>query len=225
MSNDMALSGTVSVTYLYILASIALFTLLIACINFMNLSTARSYKRSAEVGIRKVLGARKRITGTTIHRRVAADEHDSLCSALVLQKFTTGFFPRIGKNLIARLFTAMVYRSWILWLSIITGLLAEAIPRFTFVIIPARKSPEGKIYQLFIGDSIKKGAGNLSIYHRCSTHCCLYGYHEPNELFALYGPRFCKRPANSDTIKKYGSKKHIRFVKNEYQEQSPGGKT
>ncbi|MBK8496249.1 MAG: hypothetical protein IPL50_15485 [Chitinophagaceae bacterium] len=46
-------------TYLYILASIALFTLLIACINFMNLSTARSSKRSAEVGIRKVLGAEK----------------------------------------------------------------------------------------------------------------------------------------------------------------------
>lgn len=48
-----------SITYLYILASIALFTLLIACINFMNLSTARSSKRSAEVGIRKVLGAEK----------------------------------------------------------------------------------------------------------------------------------------------------------------------
>src|SRR6266496_3740141 len=49
-----------SVTYLYILASIAMFTLLIACINFMNLSTARSSKRSSEVGIRKVLGAEKK---------------------------------------------------------------------------------------------------------------------------------------------------------------------
>lgn len=48
-----------SMTYLYILASIAFFTLMIACINFMNLSTARSSKRSAEVGIRKVLGAEK----------------------------------------------------------------------------------------------------------------------------------------------------------------------
>src|SRR6266542_2980937 len=49
-----------SVTYLYILASIAMITLLIACINFMNLSTARSSKRSSEVGIRKVLGAEKK---------------------------------------------------------------------------------------------------------------------------------------------------------------------
>ena len=54
-----------SVTYLYILGSIALFTLLIACINFMNLSTARSSKRSAEVGVRKVLGAEE-ISHTSI---------------------------------------------------------------------------------------------------------------------------------------------------------------
>ena len=46
-----------SVTYLYILGSIAAFILLIGCINFMNLATARSTKRSAEVGIRKTLGA------------------------------------------------------------------------------------------------------------------------------------------------------------------------
>ena len=40
-------------------AIIAAFILLIACINFMNLNTARSEKRAKEVGIRKVVGARK----------------------------------------------------------------------------------------------------------------------------------------------------------------------
>lgn len=48
---------TNSPTYLYIVGSIALFTLLIACVNLMNLSTARAIKRAAEVGVRKVLGA------------------------------------------------------------------------------------------------------------------------------------------------------------------------
>jgi putative ABC transport system permease protein len=43
--------------YVYAFSVIALFVLLIACINFMNLSTARSEKRSKEVGLRKVVGA------------------------------------------------------------------------------------------------------------------------------------------------------------------------
>ncbi|HEX2607767.1 MAG TPA: ABC transporter permease [Flavisolibacter sp.] len=49
-----------SLSYLYILMSIAIVTLLIACVNFMNLSTARSSKRAVEIGVRKVLGAEKK---------------------------------------------------------------------------------------------------------------------------------------------------------------------
>lgn len=46
-----------SIEYVYIYSAIAVFILLIACINFMNLATARSAKRAMEVGLRKVLGA------------------------------------------------------------------------------------------------------------------------------------------------------------------------
>jgi len=49
-----------NIRYLYIFTSIAGFLLLIACINFMNLSTARSEKRAREVGMKKVMGANKR---------------------------------------------------------------------------------------------------------------------------------------------------------------------
>jgi putative ABC transport system permease protein len=45
------------ITYVYLFTAIAFFILLIACINFMNLSTARSSSRAKEVGIRKVLGS------------------------------------------------------------------------------------------------------------------------------------------------------------------------
>jgi len=47
------------IRYVYIFASLAVFILVIACVNFMNLSTARSARRAQEVGIRKVLGAQR----------------------------------------------------------------------------------------------------------------------------------------------------------------------
>jgi putative ABC transport system permease protein len=46
-----------SITYIYLFATIAAFILVIACINFMNLSTARSSNRAKEVGVRKVMGS------------------------------------------------------------------------------------------------------------------------------------------------------------------------
>ncbi|HYK57212.1 MAG TPA: ABC transporter permease, partial [Flavisolibacter sp.] len=58
ISNSSTTAGG-SKTALFILGSIAVLTLLIACINFMNLSTANSAKRASEVGVRKVLGAQR----------------------------------------------------------------------------------------------------------------------------------------------------------------------
>src|SRR5204862_539783 len=53
-----------SIQYVYIFSAIAIFILLIACVNFMNLSTARSANRAKEVGVRKVLGSlRKNLVG------------------------------------------------------------------------------------------------------------------------------------------------------------------
>ena len=55
---DMAVNNS-DIAYVYIFSTIALFILIIACINFMNLSTARSLYRAKEVGIRKVIGAQR----------------------------------------------------------------------------------------------------------------------------------------------------------------------
>lgn len=55
---DLGLSG--DIRYVYIFGSIAVFMLIIACINFMNLSTAGASKRAKEVGIRKVLGSSRK---------------------------------------------------------------------------------------------------------------------------------------------------------------------
>lgn len=54
-----SLEGGGPIVYVWIAASLALFILIVACINFMNLSTARFAKRSLEVGVRKVMGAKR----------------------------------------------------------------------------------------------------------------------------------------------------------------------
>lgn len=51
--------GRGDIRLIYIFSSVAFFILLIACINFMNLATARSAKRAKEVGLRKIVGAHK----------------------------------------------------------------------------------------------------------------------------------------------------------------------
>src|SRR5690606_28295739 len=52
-----AIDASQRITYIYIIVSIALFILVLACINFMNLSTAKAVKRASEIGIRKAMGA------------------------------------------------------------------------------------------------------------------------------------------------------------------------
>ena len=56
-------------------AAIALFVLVIACINFMNMATARSERRAREVGVRKAIGSRRSELDLSIPRRIVPDCH------------------------------------------------------------------------------------------------------------------------------------------------------
>ncbi len=60
ISADNGLVDSSNPTYSYILSGIAIFILLIACINFINLTVARSVKRAKEIGIRKVVGGERK---------------------------------------------------------------------------------------------------------------------------------------------------------------------
>ncbi|SDL28931.1 putative ABC transport system permease protein [Catalinimonas alkaloidigena] len=59
LGNETEASG--DITYVYIFASVALIMLVLACINYMNLATARSARRAREVGIRKAMGSTRRL--------------------------------------------------------------------------------------------------------------------------------------------------------------------
>ena len=118
------------IRYVYIFSSLAGFILLIACVNFMNLSTARSVRRAQEVGIRKVLGAQrnqliKQFTGESVLFAMIA-----LCVALSLVHLLLPQFNLLsGKDL------EMDYRSsWLVpslaAIALFAGIAAGGYPAY-----------------------------------------------------------------------------------------------
>ena len=147
-----------SLTYLYILGSIALFTLLIACINFMNLSTARSSKRAAEVGVRKVLGAEKnslirQFIGESIMMSMIA-----FAFALIFTKLLLPLFSRLSaKDIIFSLQEHGVLLGGFFVLALLTGLLAGSYPAFYLSSFQPVKVLKGKITNSLAANSLRKG--------------------------------------------------------------------
>ena len=77
--------------YSYILSGIALFVLLIACINFINLTVARSVKRAKEIGIRKVIGSDRKQLICTIFRRIFFALHYCVCFGCFIGEINIAF--------------------------------------------------------------------------------------------------------------------------------------
>lgn len=147
-----------SMTYLYILASIALFTLLIACINFMNLSTARSSKRSAEVGIRKVLGAER---GSLVRQFLGESVFMSLVAFAFAFTITELLLPAFnsvsGKNLSLSFTDNMLIIAAFFLLSLVTGLFAGTYPAFYLSSFRPIKVLKGRFSNSLAAVSLRKG--------------------------------------------------------------------
>jgi putative ABC transport system permease protein len=116
---------------IYMFSAIAFMILLIACFNFMNLSTARAMKRAKEVGLRKVMGAFrsqlvKQFLGETLVLVVIA----MIFGIILLELLVPLFNLLIGQQLSLEYFGS----NSILWLfilaAIVTGLLAGSYPAF-----------------------------------------------------------------------------------------------
>lgn len=122
-------NGSQSTVYLF--AGISIFILLIACINFMNLATARSANRAKEVGMRKVLGAQQKqlilqfLTESTLTCIIALIVAIGL-TALVMPSFN----ELAGKNLSVMQFLTPTVMGVMLLFSIILGTLSGLYPAF-----------------------------------------------------------------------------------------------
>jgi ABC-type antimicrobial peptide transport system permease subunit len=123
-------TGGGRITYVKLFSIIAAFVLLIACINFMNLSTARSEKRAKEVGIRKVVGAQKvSLISQFIGESILLAFFAGIIAIIIVQFSLSGFNQLTDKRLF------IPYSSPYFWLSgvgfvLFTGFLAGSYPAF-----------------------------------------------------------------------------------------------
>ncbi|WPU91085.1 FtsX-like permease family protein [Mucilaginibacter sabulilitoris] len=138
----------------YIFSAIALFILLIACINYMNLSTARSTIRAKEIGIRKVIGAQRKEIITQFLSESVLITCFSLVLALVL---TWLLIPLVNKFSELDLLFSSLYQSKILIaviaLPFIVGLISGIYPAIFMSSFKPVKVLKG---------IIKVGSGNIS---------------------------------------------------------------
>lgn len=140
------LEATSDIKYIYIFTAIALFILLIAAINFMNLATARASGRAKEVGIRKVLGS---LRADLIRQFLTESLILSVTSLILAVGFvwlTLPFFNQLtGKAMVLPfLFTPSMLAA-ILGVTLAVGLLAGSYPAFVISAFQPASSLKGRV--------------------------------------------------------------------------------
>ncbi len=116
------------ITFVWLFIGIGVFVLLLACINFMNLSTARSEKRAKEVGIRKTVGSKK---NQLIHQFLSESLLVScvaLLLALGLVVCSLPWFNELSGKAVAVPWNNGIFWIAVLSFTLLTGLLAGSYP-------------------------------------------------------------------------------------------------
>jgi putative ABC transport system permease protein len=121
-------AGRIQLVWLFGL--IGVFVLLLACINFMNLSTARSAKRAKEVGIRKTMGSLRRQLIMQFTGESMAMTFIALIIALILVLIFLPFFNELAGKKLSIPFSDYTFWMGTLGFSILTGALAGSYPAF-----------------------------------------------------------------------------------------------
>ncbi len=145
-------NNPVGIRYVYIFSVIAAFVLLIACINFMNLATARSAGRAQEVGLRKVVGALKKNLIVRFYSESMVYAFLSLIFALALVRLFLPWFNGLtGKQISLNFLTNPGILLGIAGITLATGFLAGSYPAvFLSSFSPVR----------VLKGSLKAGAGS-----------------------------------------------------------------
>ncbi len=136
---------------------IAWIVLLIACINFMNLATARSEKRAKEVGMRKVVGAsRQSLIGQFLAESLVLASISSLVAILLIYIFIRPFNTMIGQELQVNLLKPL-HLIFLVAITLICGLFAGSYPAFFLSAFKPLSTIKGAKQKAGTGSLIRKG--------------------------------------------------------------------
>ncbi len=128
---DYEIEPNSDIRYVYIFSIIAGFVLLIACINFMNLTTARSSTRSREVGIRKVLGSNKaKLIRQFLTESVLLTFFAVLAAVVLVEVFLPAFSNIAGKELHTNYFENWLVIPGLFLTTLVVGFIAGSYPAF-----------------------------------------------------------------------------------------------
>jgi putative ABC transport system permease protein len=143
---DYEIEANSDVAYIYIFSAIAAFVLLVACINYVNLTTARSSKRAHEVGVRKTLGAGiwqlvRQFLGESFLTALLATAIALPLTAFCLPAINTYFDKDIHFNLLNN----SPLLIWMAGVSVFIGLVAGLYPAFVLSSFRPPQALKGKV--------------------------------------------------------------------------------
>ena len=119
------------IRYVYIFGALAVFILLLACVNFINLSTATSARRTREIGIRKVMGS---IRQQLITQFLTESVLLALCAMVLAYVLVAGLLPMFnqltGKTTTFSYFLQPMNAAWVVGGTLVVGILSGAYPSF-----------------------------------------------------------------------------------------------
>ena len=123
-----------AIQYVWMFGIIGVFVLLLACINFMNLSTARSEKRAKEVGIRKTVGSLRRQLIFQFFSESLLTVVFAFALSLLLVQLTLPFFNEVADKQMSILWSNPFF--WLMCIAFIifTALLQEVILHFIYLL-------------------------------------------------------------------------------------------
>ncbi|MEP6735854.1 MAG: FtsX-like permease family protein [Chryseolinea sp.] len=142
--------------YVYIFMAVAVFIILIACINFMNLSTARSANRAKEVGVRKSIGAfRGRLITQFLSESMIYSFLSMVLAVMLIFVLIGPFNTLAGKRLELSTFASPLFFVSILLFALFVGLIAGSYPAFYLTAFKPVDVLKGKVRSGFKNSKLR----------------------------------------------------------------------